>query len=129
MKDAPSATATQPAKPSANHASSSTSESGASGEVIVVEVAYAKPDKQMILTLEVPLGTAMFEAAERSNIVSHFPEIDLEAVNMGIFGKLEKHPKKRVLKPKERVEIYRPLLVDPKEVRKRRAEQARQSGA
>lgn len=93
--------------------------------LIQVEVAYATPDKQLILSLKVPEGVTMFEAAERSNIVEHFPEIVLEQASMGIFGRLEKKPKQRVLKDQERVEIYRPLQVDPKEIRRRRAEQAR----
>lgn len=90
-----------------------------------VEVAYATPEKQLILPLQVREGTTMFEAAELSGITKHFPEITLEQASMGVFGKLEKNPKARVLKHQERVEIYRPLLVDPKEIRKRRAEQAR----
>ncbi|MEJ2682000.1 MAG: RnfH family protein [Gammaproteobacteria bacterium] len=92
---------------------------------ISVEVAYATPEKQLILSLCVPCGTSMYEAVERSEIREHFPEIDLEKVDMGIFGKLEKNPKSRVLKPLDRVEIYRPLLIDPKAVRKKRAEEAK----
>lgn len=90
-------------------------------EMINVEVAYATPEKQLILTVAVPVGTSMFEVAERSDIVKAFPEIDLSTAPMGIFGKAEKKPKKRVVASGERVEIYRPLLIDPKEVRKKRA--------
>ena len=93
-------------------------------ELIRVEVAYAKPEKQLILTLQVAPGTTMLQAAERSEICSHFPEIDLNTVSMGVFGKLEKQPAKRVLKAGDRVEIYRPLLIDPKEARKNRAKTA-----
>ena len=88
---------------------------------ITVEVAYATPQKQLIVSLSVPQGTTAYEAAERSDITSHFPEIDLATVDMGVFGKLEKNPKTRVLNSQDRVEIYRPLLIDPKAARKKRA--------
>lgn len=97
--------------------------------LIRVEVAYATPERQLILPLDVPEGITVYEAAERSNIIKHFPEIVLEQASMGVFGKLEKNPKQRVLRHQERVEIYRPLLIDPKEVRKRRAAQAREPKA
>ncbi len=100
-------------------------------ELITVEVAYALPHRQQLIELQVPLGTTAFEAVQQSGIVAQFPEIDLESVKMGIFGqalgtKGLKLPKEHVLRVKDRVEIYRPLIVDPKEVRKRRAEKARQ---
>ncbi len=86
---------------------------------IVVEVAYARPDEQVIMELEVAEGTTLQQAVEQSGIVGRFPEIDLEKGKMGIFGKVAK--KDRVLLPGDRVEIYRPLIADPKEVRKKRA--------
>lgn len=86
-----------------------------------VEVAYAKPQTQKIIALTVPAGTTLFEAAERSGIIEQFPEIDLETVKMGVFGKLEAKPKEREIRNGERVELYRPLIADPKEARKRRA--------
>lgn len=100
-------------------------------ELITVEVAYALPHRQQLIELQVPQGTTAFEAVQLSGIVGQFPEIDLESVKMGIFGqalgtKGLKRPKEHVLAMKDRVEIYRPLIVDPKEVRKRRAEKARQ---
>ena len=100
-------------------------------ELITVEVAYALPHRQQLIELQVPQGTTAFEAVQQSGIVGQFPEIDLESVKMGIFGqalgtKGLKLPKEHVLEMKDRVEIYRPLIVDPKEVRKRRAEKARQ---
>lgn len=99
-------------------------------ELITVEVAYALPHRQQLLELQVPKGTTAFEMVEQSGIVEQFPEIDLENAKMGIFGqalgtKGLKPPKEYILEPKDRVEIYRPLIVDPKEVRKRRAEKAR----
>ncbi len=99
-------------------------------ELIIVEVAYALPNRQQLTELKVPYGTTAFEAVEQSGIVEQFPEINLEDAKMGIFGqalgtKGLKPPKEHVLEPKDRVEIYRPLIVDPKEVRKRRAAKAK----
>lgn len=88
---------------------------------MIVEVAYAKPDKQQILRVEVPEGTTAFEAAMQSGIVSVFPEIDLEAVAMGIFGKVIKAPVTHQLREGDRVELYRPLKIDPKQARLNRA--------
>lgn len=98
---------------------------------IAVEVAYALPEKQKIITVNVPEGTTAMEAAELSGIVAEFPEIDLASAKMGLFGK---HlgtkglagAEDYVLKARDRIEIYRPLLIDPKEVRRRRAEKKKQ---
>lgn len=97
---------------------------------IEVEVAYARPDKQKIICLRVPQGTTALQAAQLSGIVDEFPEIDLATAKMGLFSKHFgtrglKPADEYVLKPRDRVEIYRPLIADPKEVRRRRAEQAR----
>ncbi len=87
---------------------------------IVVEVAYARPEAQRIVQLRVPEGTTLREAVERSGITEFFPEIDLAEADFGIFGKVErKHD--RVLREWDRVEIYRPLQVDPKAKRAARA--------
>ena len=93
----------------------------ASPEVIAVEVVYALADRQKLLRLSVPRGTTMREAAERSGIAGWFPGLDLATVPMGIFGKVVPRPEERVLEEGERVEIYRALIADPKEVRKQRA--------
>ena len=92
---------------------------------IHVEVAYARPDRQAIIPVTVPAGATVYDAAIASGIVGQFPEIDLEAAKMGLFGKMVAKPREQVLQGGDRVEIYRPLIVDPKEVRKRRAEKAR----
>ncbi len=68
-----------------------------------------------------PRGTSMREAAERSGIAGFFPELDLATAPMGIFGKAVARPEERLLEDGERVEIYRPLIADPKEARKQRA--------
>ena len=94
---------------------------------IVVEVAYAKPDVQRIVKLTVPVGTTLMEAVQRSGIDEIFPEIDLEAATFGVFGKVEKQ-RDRVLREWDRVEIYRPLQIDPKAKRAERAKAQKDGG-
>ncbi|WP_341304776.1 RnfH family protein [Pseudomonas sp. TMP25] len=91
---------------------------------IVVEVAYALADKQKLLRLSLPCGTTVRQAAVQSGMQVHFPGLDLQNNPLGIFGKAVSKPDERVLEDGERVEIYRPLLADPKEVRKQRAAKA-----
>ncbi|VUD41168.1 Persistence and stress-resistance antitoxin PasI [Thalassocella blandensis] len=98
-------------------------------EPISVEVAYALPDRQKIITLLVEPGTTAFVAACRSKITDFFPDLELETAKMGIFGqtlgtKGLKPAKEYELQDGDRVEIYRPLISDPKEVRRKRAEKA-----
>ena len=90
---------------------------------IPVEVAYALPEKQEIVELEVQPGTTAQAAVEQSNIARHFPGLVLDGARLGIFGKAVKAD--QVLLAGDRVEIYRPLLADPKEVRKKRAAEAK----
>lgn len=85
---------------------------------INVEVAYATPEKQQILALSVEPGTTLEQTVEQSGILNLFPEIDLSVNKIGIFGKLGK--KTAEIKSGDRVEIYRPLIADPKEVRRKR---------
>lgn len=96
---------------------------------ITVEIAFALPEKQQIIALDVEEGTTAEQAAEQSGICKSFPEIDLATAKMGIFGKAIK-PAKHVMQAGERVEIYRALIADPKEARKKRAEKvkARKAG-
>ncbi|MEX1031914.1 MAG: RnfH family protein [Cellvibrionaceae bacterium] len=99
-------------------------------EKIEVEVAFARPDKQKIITLTVAAGTTALEAAAASGITQEFPEIDLATAKLGLFGKHfgtkgVKPADQYVLREHDRVEIYRPLIADPKEVRRRRAEKAK----
>ncbi len=88
------------------------------GAQIKVEVAYALENNQQILDLMVSQGTTLEQAVEQSGILKMFPEIDLKFNKMGVFGKLGK--KTAELKAGDRVEIYRPLIADPKEVRRKR---------
>ena len=97
-----------------------------SQELISVEVAYALPEKQMIIPLTVAVGTTLFEVVVMSKIVEHFVGLDLETATMGVFAKIEKNPKLRIIQAGERVEIYRPLINDPKEARKVRAAKAKE---
>lgn len=97
--------------------------------VIAVEVVYALADKQKLLRLTVPQGTTVREAALRSGMDGFFPGLDLGSSPLGIFGKAVPKPDERVLDEGDRVEIYRPLIADPKEVRKQRAAKAAQSKA
>lgn len=92
--------------------------------MIQVEVAYALPDKQRIIALEVAEGCTALEAAKLSKISATFPEIDLDNAKMGVFGKSIKAAAHQ-LKEGERVEIYRPLIADPKEARRQRADKAK----
>lgn len=87
----------------------------------LIEVAYARPDKQEIVSVNVPEGTTAMDAVRQSGIVSIFPEIDVEAINMGIFGKVIKKPAEHELRDGDRVELYRPLQIDPKQARLNRA--------
>lgn len=86
-----------------------------------VEVAYARPDRQRIVTLQVPEGTTMSEAARLSGIDELFPEINLDDIDMGIFGKVIKKPAEHQLREGDRVELYRALKIDPKQARLNRA--------
>lgn len=86
---------------------------------ITVEVAYALPTAQLIVPIRVQNGVTAECAIQASGILGKFPEIDLAVNKIGIFGKLTKLD--TVLRHLDRVEIYRPLIADPKEVRKQRA--------
>ena len=84
-----------------------------------VEVAYARPDVQVIVSLEVEGGCTLEQAIVRSGLLQRFPEIDLGIHKVGVFGK--PRALTDVLRDGERVEIYRELLADPKQLRRRRA--------
>ncbi|MCG7198429.1 RnfH family protein [Marinobacter pelagius] len=89
--------------------------------MIRVEVAYARPDKQEIVPVRVPEGTTALEAAKLSGIADIFPEVDPDSIDMGIFGKVIKDPAAHELRDGDRVELYRPLKIDPKQARLNRA--------
>lgn len=95
-------------------------------DLIQIEVAYALPDKHSLLALEVPAGSTVEEGVIASGILDLHNEIDLEQNKVGIWSRMAKL--RDGLKDGDRIEIYRPLIADPKEVRKRRAEKAKEEG-
>ncbi len=100
-------------------------EGGDSGiEKIKVEVAYALPHEQVILETMINAGGTVDDAIKHSGILVLYPEIDLAVNKVGVFGKVTK--RSTVLREGDRVEIYRPLIADPKEVRRKRAAEGKQ---
>tara|TARA_R110002049_G_scaffold114812_11_gene266177 strand:+ start:1548 stop:1877 length:330 start_codon:yes stop_codon:yes gene_type:complete len=94
---------------------------------ITVEVAYALPHKQALLKIEMPEGATALEAAQQSGIAEKFDGLDLENAKLGIFGQVVGPG--QALRDGDRVEVYRPLIADPKEVRKARAARAKERRA
>jgi len=86
--------------------------------LIEIEVTYALPKKQILKCLKVPYGTTVAQAVQLSGIRNEFSEIQPDNKNLGIFGKIVKP--ETVLRNHDRVEIYRPIIVDPKEKRRKR---------
>lgn len=95
-------------------------------DLILIEVAYATPDKQVIKQLEVESSIKPRDAIKRSNLKDDFPEINYESAKIGVFGKIIKDDYKLYMH--DRIEIYRPLLADPKEVRRRLAAEGKTMG-
>ena len=91
-----------------------------STEKVFIEVTYALPDEQVLISLDVTQGTTAEQAVKLSGVLDKFPDIDLTKNKLGVFGKVVKVDE--VLRDKDRVEIYRPLIADPKESRRKRAE-------
>ena len=89
-------------------------------EVLIdVEVAYATPEQQVIIDLKLPEGATVEHAINASGLLNQFPEMDAADIKAGIFGSLCKLNQQ--LRQADRVEIYRPLIHDPKEARRQRA--------
>ena len=88
---------------------------------IRVEIAYAEPERQKIITLTMNEGATLKQAVERSGMVRFFPHLDLQQATFGVFSL--PRPADYVLRDGDRVEIYRPLIADPKEMRRQRARQ------
>ncbi|EJH55719.1 hypothetical protein VCHC43B1_0902 [Vibrio cholerae HC-43B1] len=91
--------------------------------MIHVEVVYALPHEQRVLKLVVEQSATVEEIIRTSGILQMYPEIDLTVNKVGIFSRNVKLDAK--VRDKDRIEIYRPLLADPKEIRRKRAEQAK----
>jgi hypothetical protein len=92
-------------------------------DLIAIEVAYAEPDIQLVVPLHVAAGTEAAEAVRQSGLLERFPGIDLNDLSLGVFG-VPVSPAAR-LSQGDRVEIYRPLQVDPKQARRNRAARPR----
>lgn len=88
----------------------------------LVEVVFALPEKQVIVEIEATAGLTVGRAIELSAIARRFPGVDLDALEVGIWGRVV--AREHAVKAGDRVEIYRPLVMDPREARRRRAEQA-----
>ncbi|WLE59804.1 RnfH family protein [Burkholderia plantarii] len=95
--------------------------------MLAVQVCYALPAQQTLIDLAVPENSTVREAIEASGIVARHPEIDVSVAKTGVFGKLA--PLDTVLRDGDRVEIYRPLVVDPKAARQRRVDKTRREGS
>jgi putative ubiquitin-RnfH superfamily antitoxin RatB of RatAB toxin-antitoxin module len=89
---------------------------------IRIEVVYATPQKQVLLSLSVPQGSTVAEGIDQSAIQEEFPGMDIKSDSVGIFSR--KVPLEHVLREGDRIEIYRPLVVDPKEARRQRAKKS-----
>jgi len=93
--------------------------------MINVEIAYALPEVQRIISLQVKEGIELADAVKASGMLEEFPDINLDTDKVGIFGKLKKS--NTALREGDRVEIYRKLIADPKQVRKDRAAQGKKT--
>ncbi|MGX9418801.1 RnfH family protein [Vibrio sp. WJH972] len=94
-------------------------------EMIQVEVIYALPDEQRVLALMVDSESSVEDIIQQSGVLAMYPEIDLAKNKVGVFSRNVKL--NTTVNNGDRIEIYRPLLADPKEIRRKRAEQAKQA--
>lgn len=86
---------------------------------ITIQLCYARADRQFLLTQTVAAGTTIQQAIQDSDLIRQAPEIDISVWRVGIYGKLKMLD--TVLCEHDRIEIYRPLIADPKDSRRRRA--------
>lgn len=94
--------------------------------MISVEVVYALPEQQFLETVLVPEGSTAAQVLEQSGFKARFPEVDFTAAGMGIFsrpldGRGNPSPDDYVMQEGDRLELYRPLQLDPKKARLQRA--------
>ncbi|WP_455824189.1 RnfH family protein [Pseudomonas graminis] len=92
--------------------------------MVDIEVVYAAEDRQVLLAVLVPVGTSLRAAVQNCGMAAQFPMLDLSDCPLGIFGKVVADAEVRAVQAGDRIEIYRPLLADPKEVRRLRAAKA-----
>ena len=93
---------------------------------ILVEVVHARPERQLVVAVELPVGASAADAVRASGIAAQFPGLDVEHAPLGIYGR--RVDRDHRLAPGDRVEIYRPLAADPKEVRRRLAAEGKTMG-
>ena len=89
-------------------------------ERVRVQVCYALPDAVSLLTVDLDEGQTLEQAIHASGVLARHPEIDLSALKIGVFGKLRQLSD--LARSGDRIEIYRPLIADPKDSRRRRAQ-------
>jgi putative ubiquitin-RnfH superfamily antitoxin RatB of RatAB toxin-antitoxin module len=92
--------------------------------MIDIEIVYGLPHKQVLLSVSVPAGSSIAEAIAHSCMDKHFPDVDYSKLKVGVFGRSERPT--TVIKAGDRIEIYRPLIADPKEMRRLRAEKMKE---
>lgn len=92
-----------------------------STKTMTVEVAYATPEQQFLLVVDVPAGSTALEVIQASNIFVQVPELQIDALAVGVFSQQIKNPETYKIKAGDRLEIYRPLLIDPMQARRKRA--------
>ena len=102
-----------------NSSINSTDTANEETQLITIELIFPLPDEQELLTIQVPNATTIEQAIELSGILQKYPEIDLKTNKVGIFSKVSKLNTE--LREGDRIEIYRPLIADPKEARKKKA--------
>ena len=90
-----------------------------STHTLTIELIYALPEEQELLVIQVPQGSTVEQAITQSGILTKYPEIDLASTKVGIFSKVSKLNEE--LRDGDRIEIYRPLIADPKEMRRKKA--------
>lgn len=95
--------------------------------MLSIEVCYALPDRQTLIAVSLPEGATVRAAIDASGVLALHPEINLAQAKTGVFGKLA--PLDASLADHDRVEIYRPLIVDPKLARQRRVDKTRREGS
>lgn len=92
-------------------------------DLLNIDVVYAKPERQELVQIKLAPGSTLKQAVEASGLLQRYPELDADKLKLGVYGKISKPD--AVLRDRDRVEVYRPLIADPKEVRKKRAEEGK----
>lgn len=98
------------------------------GTTVRVEIAYARPERQQIVTLDLPLGTTAREAVKYARLDKLFSDVtseSLESGELGVFGQRLPEPERYILADGDRIELYRELVLDPKQARLARAKRKR----